>query len=543
MGCILGIEQPSAADRSGKVLPVSTVTSRGARPLDRWTQAGWRLSLLVGLVALAVVFWLRTLPIVSDPWDYVHAGIDFPDMTWNLVGTTRYGIILPLVVVTHFFHDSEAAFYLTPVAASAAMLACAHWLATRSFGRLAGLITVVLLLACSPVLLFSTRLYPDIFSASSVTVAVAAAIGTRDHWRRTPGARKRGIAMLVLCGLLLGLTWWMRETSVFAWPAIALALLWRGGPPRHLVALWTGGAALLMFVLECAISAAVHGDPLARINALTGSDMSTTVNPLDLPYLNQGRLAYLKVIPRVMLTLPDGPWLVAYGVAAVAGAALWGRRVGFFTFWFLSSLTLLVLAGGAVNPASPSLRLDLIRYWLPFLVPMVIAAVGAVALCFRGDGPVPRAFAGLGRARRAAVLVTALGVVLAPTIPTIHLVRTNPQFVVTNGGIMNDFRDWLAANDDDVSVIYSDLATDRQLPTYARTFWGRPVADVEFERLNDPATVPSGSHVVLFSENQDVCQFCADWERQLREKDPEFTADWDLVWKSRDATFQVYRVP
>jgi hypothetical protein len=532
---------------------IQATTSREAPSLDtaRWaarlgwlTRVGWPQSLVAGLVGGVVVFWLRTLPIVSDPFSYVHTGMDFPHPTWNMVGTTRYGIVLPLVPITRLFHDSEATFYLMPVVASIVLLASAHWLASRTFGRAAGVVAVVLLLGCSPILLNATRLYPDIFSASTTTLAVAVAVATRDRWRRRPDARLGGVVLLVLTGLAVGLTWWMRETSVFAWPAVAVALLWKSGPPRRLVALCAGGAALAMFVLEMVISALVFDDPMARLNALTGSDMSTTTNPLDLPYLNQGRLSYFAVIPRVMLTLPDGAWLVICGALAVAGALLAGRRIAFFTFWFLSTLVLLILAGGTLNPASPSLRLDLVRYWLPFLVPMILAATGALALAARAIAAQLGDTSWLSGARRRAVLiVVAAGLVLAPVLPTVQMVRKDPQFVVTNGGIMNDFRDWLGAHRSEVKVMYADLATQRQLPTYARTFWGSPLADVKFRRMELPFDPKPGSYVVFFSENQSVCLFCADWEAQIRAKRPHITARWDLVWRSRDSIFKIYRVP
>lgn len=500
-------------------------------------------ALVVGAVCAVVVFWLRTLPIVSDPYDYVRSGILFPDMEWNLVGTTRYGLILPLAVITSLFHDGEASFYLMPILASAALTGSAYWVARRSFGAVAGLVTVVLLLGASPVMLNATRLYPDIFSAASCAVAVAFALGTRDHWRRSPDARLRGVVLLVVTGLCVGLSWWMRETSVFAWPAVAVALLWKGGPPWRQVLLWAGGAAAFMFVLECVISQLVFDDPLARLNALTGSDMSTTTNPLDMPYLNKDRWEYMAVIPLQMLKLGDGPWLLGYGAVAILGGVLFSHKVGFHAFWFVSSLGLLVLAGGTLNPASPSLRLDLVRYWLPFLVPMIIAAVGTVATAVRAPSPVSDAVAAESRGRR--ILVGALGValVLTPTLPTLHLVRNDTQFVVANGGVMNEFRDWLAAHDDEVSVMYADLASQRQLPTYTRDFWGRPLAEVQFERMTPDVLPTPGSHVVLFSDGRGECLFCADWMRQIREANPDLTDDWDLVWRSRDSVFEVYRVP
>src|SRR6476469_8679890 len=61
------------------------------------------VSAAVGLVSLAFVWKFRTLPVPTDPWHYVLAGTTFPEPTWNMVGLTRYGVVLPDVLVTKLF--------------------------------------------------------------------------------------------------------------------------------------------------------------------------------------------------------------------------------------------------------------------------------------------------------------------------------------------------------------------------------------------------------------------------------------------------------
>ncbi|WP_157417098.1 glycosyltransferase family 39 protein [Nocardioides sp. Iso805N] len=525
-------------------IPQQDISSRRRRIARRLRQGGWPLSLAVGIVGALIAFWLRTIPIVSDPFNYVLAGQTFPQITWNMIGLTRYGIILPLIPITRLFHDSELTFYLTPTIATATLLACTHWLTTRFFGRAAGVAAAIMLLACSPVLTFSMRLYPDIFSASSTALAVTLAVASRDLAQRAERRRFALPTLLAATGLAVGASWWMRETSIFAWPIVAYLLLRRGGPARRMVLLYTASTALAMFVLELVVSQLAFGNWFARIHALLGVDMAATTNVNDLPYLNQSRVTYLLMIPRVLLQQPDGVVMLAEACVAVLGLIFFRRTVGLFTVWFMSITAFLILAGGALDPASPSIRLDLVRYWMPFLVPMIIAAVGTVSTTLRLAA---RGLTGwwseTPRRRVGAAAVVIAGFTLVAALPTANYVRHDPEFVVTNGGVMNDFRDWAEKNDTKINVLYTDLATQRQLPTYTRSFAGRQLANIAIERFPADAPPPPGSYVILFSDGQRVCGFCAQYIAQFRAAHPHAVAHWIPIWKSPGGTFKVYQVP
>jgi hypothetical protein len=500
------------------------------------------VSLVVGIVGGLVSFWLRTLPIASDPVSYVQAGIAFPKVTWNMVGLTRYGVVLPLAVIGRIFHQSEATFYLPPLAATVVLLASAHWLARRYFGPLAGLAATAALLACSPILINSTRLYPDIFSASTTTLAMACAVASRDAARGGAG-RVRVTLLMIGTGLAVGASWWMRETSVFVWPVIALVLLRRGRACRRQVLFYVGGAALLAFIAELLVSQLAFGDPLARIHALTSSDMASTTNPQDLPYLNQSRISYLLMVPKVMLTQPDGAVLVAEAVLTLLGAALLRRRVRLFAAWFGCAALLLILAGGTARPSDPSIRLDLVRYWLPFLVPMVIGAVGAVSTVLSAARSVvaERWLEGTTRPRVAGV-VAAAALVFVAAYPTGNYVAHDPEFDVTNHGVINEFGAWITQHRE-IKSLYADVATYRQLPVFLHTFFGRKIAKVKLHSYMPQTPPPPGSYVLLFSDGRRTCGFCNEWISEFRAAHPDAIASWKSIWKSPDGEFQVYRVP
>ncbi len=500
------------------------------------------LAVLVGLSASVASFKLRTLPVSTDPWHYVQAGLTFPERTWNMVGLTRYGMVLPMIPVTRLFHDSELSFYLTPVLVTGVLVGSVCWLATRFYGAVAGVTAALLVLANSVVLVNATRMYPDIFATAMVALALVFAVAARDRWRATERVDAGLVVLLALTGTAVGLSWWMRETAVFAWPVVALVLLWRGGPPWRLVLPAAGGAALAFLLLELGIGQWAFGDPWARFRALSGADLAQTTNPADLPYLGQGRLDYLEIIPRGMLAFADGGWMLTMAALAVVGGLLFPRRVGLFSGWFLLVLLAFVGIGGALRPDSPNIRLDVVRYWVAFLPPMVVAAVGTVAVATRWlAGRVGAARGGAGRTGTAVLLAGLL--VAGPVLASARQVGHTESYVVTNGGVMSTFRNWLHAHDRQVGRLLTDHATARILPTYTRSFTGHRMAHVHVLAIDRRPKARPGDLVVLFSAYTHVCWFCNHPITAWLAKHPGRLAHWRKVWQTPDRTFVVYRVP
>ncbi len=499
-------------------------------------------ALLVAVAGALASFKLRTVPVPTDPWHYVLAGATFPAESWNMVGLTRYGMVLPMMVVTRFFHDSELAFYLTPCLVTGLLVAAVYWLTDRFFGTVAALAAATLTLANGIVLTYASRLYPDVFAAAMTTLAVAVAVSARDAWRRESRLGAGLLTRLVLTGLLVGLSWWMRETAVFAWPVVAAVLLWRGGPPWRVAVPAAGLPALAMLGIEMLISRWAFGDPLARFAALTGPDLSATTNPADLVYLGQSRLDYLLLMPRMVAASPAGYWMLAMGALALAAGVVFPRRVGLFAGWFALVYLVLTAAGGGLRPDHPNIRLDVTRYWIAYLPPLTIAAVGGVATVLH---LMAAAWAKGWRPRTRAAIGGALAVLLVagPLKVSADGVRANPTFVVTNGNVMAEFRNWLHTHDAEVRDAYSDWESVRILPTYARSFTGRPMAHVRWHSLTGSRLRP-GDYVVLFSAYTGVCNFChvvvnSAWLPRHEER----LRGWDRVWRSDDRTFVVYRVP
>jgi 4-amino-4-deoxy-L-arabinose transferase-like glycosyltransferase len=501
-------------------------------------------AVLAGVLASVACFVLRTLPVTSDPWHYLHAGLTFPRRSWDLVGLTRYGMVLPEVGLTRLFHASELAYYLPPVLATGVLVGSTYWLTHRFFGHVAAVPACVLLLANSVVLLDANRLYPDIFAAATTTLAVLCAVRGRDAWRDRPRVDGRLWLRLVLTGLAVGLSWWMRETTVFAWPVVALVLLWRGGPPVRAVLPAAGGPALAFLVAEAGVSRWAFGDLWIRERALLRANLATSGNPTDRAYVGQGRLAYLRTVPHGMLGYADGRWMIAMAVVAVLGGLVLPRTVGLFSGWFVLVSGCLLAAGGLLRPGHPSIRLDDDRYWLMFLPPMVIAAVGTVAATARAGAarwPGGRP----GRPVRAVLgAVLALALVAGPVLASAQQVRRTPAFVVTNGDVMGRVRTWLHRHDAQVRVVVTDAASARLLPLYTLSFDGqRQLSHVRFVGFRKHLAPGPGQYLVLFSARNDVCVFCRARVDRWLSRPRHRMQDAVEVWHTPDRTVVVYRLP
>jgi hypothetical protein len=338
----------------------------------------------------------------------------------------------------------------------------------------------------------------------------------------------------------------MRETAVFAWPMVALVLLWKGGPPRRYSIALSGGTALAFLLLEMVVGQLAFGDPWIRFKALTGAQLSQTTNPADLPYLNQTRLAYLEMIPRGMLGFADGWWMIAMAVLAVVGLVVFPRKLGLFGGWFVLVYVAFNGIGGVLRPSAPNIRLDVARYWIGFLPPMVMAAVGTVTVVVTllakrlGERQ-----AGLGSgARRGLAVLVAVVLAAGPVVASAQMVRRTPTYVVVNGGVMSQLRNWMHAHDRQLGHrVLSDYASARILPVYERSFTGHRMSRMRFLAIDGKAKARPGDYVVLYSAHDLTCQFCYLATQAWLSKHPELPSRWHEVWHTRDRVFVVYRVP
>lgn len=493
------------------------------------------VALAIVTFVLATVF--RTVIVPTDPWHYVQAALDFPSTAWNAAGLTRYGVIFSLIPFAQVFGNAPVTYYTLPILCSGVLVALVYLLGTRLFGRIAGLVSAVLFLTNTVVFVNLTRMYPDLMATTLVTGAVYVAVLARDRWQAAGRVDRRAFVQFALVGLLLGWSWQVRETAIMAWPVPIAVLWWRGGPPLRKWFLPIAVPVVAAEVLDLVVNSLAYGKTLWRIRMLMGADLAGTTNPADLPYLNHSRLYYLTEIPRVALETVGGRWMLLFAVLAVLGLLIVPRRVGLVAGWFVLLYIAFSAVGGGMSPGHPSIRLDVVRYWIFFLAPMTLAAVGTVTVLLQ------KATASWPATRRR-VGAVALGVlaVVGPIVTWTGELRDNPTYAV-HGDPLAAMRDYFAAHDGEVHTVWSDWMSTRILPIYQHATFGDTRFHAQFKPLGGSRTfVPqTGDYVVLFSRHDGTCFFCRAVVNQWLSQH-HIPSTWKQQYVTPDGSLTVYRV-
>ncbi|RZS90213.1 dolichyl-phosphate-mannose-protein mannosyltransferase [Motilibacter rhizosphaerae] len=353
-------------------------TARGRHARDPHPQGrllGRGVDLLLVVVAVAVHLRVQWLVRPAPHWGDASDVYDFA-RSWPDVGSTpnhhamRIGSLLPARLAIDWFGPGQWAFYAWPVVTGALLVAATYVLARLLGGRavaVAATVAVVALPALvetsSGAVLTSWQLLPDVPCAALLTTTYAALAAASRTRRQAP--------WLVLAGLALGWAYLCREYAVLAFPAVLGALIALGIPWRRW--LWGVVPVLACFGLELWNDQRAYGKPLARWTEAAGhgSDGGGATTRADA----------WRGFADAMTTVPRGTTVVVLTVLAVAGPVLLHRqrRVALAPALHVACFWLgLTLLGGVLHPATPSLRIGILRYWLP-LVPLALVG-GALVL-------------------------------------------------------------------------------------------------------------------------------------------------------------------
>ena len=497
------------------------------------------LAVALGLVTVVVGFVWRSTLVTTDPWHYVRAAVEFPAprSSWNVVGLTRWGMIVPLLPFAKTFGPAEITWLVLPLLSSGVLVASIALLTARFWGRAAATVAAVLFVLNPVVFANLSRGYPDLTATALVTAAAAAAFAARDAARA--GARRLLVAALLLVGFLLGWSYEVRETALMGFPVVAAILLWRGGPSLRVAVPAVAAPVLGWLAAEVLLNKYAYDEGLLRVRALTGISLVDSPFPDDRWYLNHSRDWYVTILPRVMAAIPGGWWMLAAAALAVVGGLLFRRTVGVFAAWFALLVGFFVAVGGGLNPAAPSIRLDLGRYWLFFLAPMTIAAVGTCAELARR---VAASKGGTGRRRiRAAVAAATVLVCAGPVAIGVRQVAVTPAYLPNNGNPLAALRTELARRDDAVETVWADVETRKLLATYQRSFFGAPMWSAQTRALTGQAEPRPGDWVVLFSTKDRTCGFCYRAVHHYLARHP-VPRTWRLEWQTPRADVLLYHV-
>jgi hypothetical protein len=524
---------------------VPEVVVAGRPDVRRITRRDVGLAAVLGLLVVLVATVFRSALVPTDPWHYVQGALAFPEGTWRPAGLSRWGFLLPIIPFARVWGDATATYYVIPLLSTGVLAAVLFLLGTRFVGRLAGVLGVALALATPLVFVNLTRGYTDLTATMLVGLAILLATLAQDAARDATAAGRpwgwRVPVLLVATGFVTGWSFEVRETAVFAWPVIGWILLRIGAPLRTLA--WAAPPALAWLVLDMALAAWIYDDPLLKLRILLGADIATSEVSSDAGYVGQGRWWYATVLPRSIWDVSGGPaLLLALGVGLVGGL-VFRRELGRLWAWGALALGLLWAQGGVLAPASPSIRLDVARYWLAFLVPLLAVAAGTCVLAVRrAAGP-----------WRPVALVGASLLVLGVLVPAGRFAVTYPGFAPNGGDALAELRTHLARTGDLDQRVWADWGTQRVLPTYQVGTFGDPQWSApRFRSLNrmvreapqGPADSPQpGEYVVLYSTQDRTCWHCRRAVRVVEAVyGPMPKPGWTPVFTSSAGNLTLYRI-
>ncbi len=488
---------------------------------------------VVALLAMGVAIYFRSSLVPTDPWHYVQGAIAFPEGTWRPAGLSRWGFVLPIVPFARLWGDATATYYVMPLISTGVLAGVLFLHGTRCWSRTVGALGALFALVSPVVFVNLTRGYPDLMVTALVGLALLLAIQAQDAASDAQEAGRgwgwRVPMLLAACGFAAGWSFEVRETAVFGWPVIGW-VLWRIGRPLRTL-LWVIPPALGWLVLDLWLCASVYGDPWLKFRVLTGADISSSEVAIDAVYVGHSRAWYATIMPRSIWEQAGGPALFVCLVVGLLGGVVLRAQLGRVWAWGAVPLALLWLQGGVLDPAHPSVRLDIARYWLPFIVPLVLAAVGTVVITVsRSRG-----------LRRVAVATAGSLLGVGVLVPAVHHATTYPSLVPNGGGALGELREYMAATGGiPHGRIWADWGTRRVLPTYQRGPFGDPLWDMgDVRSLNalliapTPSPVPRpGDHVVVW--------------RALEEVEAAFgpfPADgWQLLFTSSAGNLRLYQL-
>jgi hypothetical protein len=212
--------------------------------------------------------------------------------------------------------------------------------------------------------------------------------------------------------------------------------------------------------------------------------------------------------------------------------------------WFVLVYGLTVLAGGALDPAHPRGKLDIARYWIPFVPATSLVVAGVVAVV---GGWVARRLLRSGSrplltALPAAVL--AVLVCVGPVATGVSYATTNQAFAPNGGAALEELRDHLRGKDLGSSVLWTDWETRRIIPPYQRDlFGGKRVWKSTTKSLTGAGEPTTGDYVLIFTKGSNTCPFCttalAPWRAKHSGPVP---ATWTTDFVSDEGNLTLYRV-
>jgi hypothetical protein len=332
-------------------------------------------------------------------------------------------------------------------------------------------------------LLNSSFIFPDTLATATFAAGFLFLVLGRTVREDQEEGRLATLAVL-LAGVLFGWTYLVRELSPILLPAVVAAVVLLHYPLRRVLVL--AGAALATASLELLYGLVGPGDPLARVHELLerGDKPIRPARRLFIEHLHSqlnDPLDSVLVFPRLLLSWDIG-WLflLLIGIFAVALVRFRDRRLWLFGAWSLSFWAVMVVFGLWRLPSGDLIvNVTNIRYWYPIFPALLMGAFGSLALL--GSRSIPP----LRGIRVAHVLATGLAA-LALIPGSLEFSNCAAKDVWRNEPAerWHELRSWFASpRADAYGVIWSDNVTQRLVPAYTSTTFGRRLWEGTVKRL------------------------------------------------------------
>jgi hypothetical protein len=417
----------------------------------RTTTGVMRWAPMVGLLALYMLVQLAVLPEIhwGDTLRVYGYATTWPDTTLDH-HALRLGVTLPTILSQRLFGYGAFSFYLVAISYGLLLVAGTYLTGRRLFGTAAGVAATVALIMSPYVVqperfLTSGLILPDLPAAAAFTFGVAYLLRGLEHDQHAPPhAQHRAF---VIAGLSFGLAYLVREYVPVMYLTIPIAFLLWHVPLRRMA--WVAGPMAGILAFELGVNALVHGDALARFH-VAGAHGDPLASPITtgetvglwLQAFNEPAADQLLFVCLVLLLL--------------SAIVTRDRRPVLLVVWFGSLLAAMLALGGLLDPAAPSLRIVLTRYWFPVFPALLIGGVGAVAQLAQALAD-RRHFrlASLGAVAGAVWLTAAT---IAPGLTTVRTTDPDLEWV--------ELRAWLGQEGSSIPSIATDSRTDLQLNVY-----------------------------------------------------------------------------
>lgn len=420
----------------------------------RLTTLAWVL-----VVAAGVQLAMLKPPFPSDSLAYLNWAAELPRVSISH-GTTRLGVLLPVRLAIEGFGYSEAAYYVIPSIHFLVLVGSIYVIGASVAGSVAGAVAALATATSTITLGHTSQIVPDPFAAAWFTCAVA--IILRAERSANPNL------LLLTGGLTFGIAYACREYALFLIPVIGVvgwAKKW-----NHKQWLLLGAGFLIVVVVEWSLLGVIFGDPLARLKAIAGfADKGATGASELLKEYGAGatRATVLSRAPRAFMAFSVGSLLLA-GVAALAITFLVSPRhrgvTSVLLVWIASMWVPMILLAGILDPQTPRIRDNHIRYWFLVLPAMflALAVVGrAVVDAIR-----------LSWVRWTTVL--SMIVILSSSVShDLQAIPRSREFRGTGATQWDEVRDWLRRSGSAIDHIYTDERMARVLPLYTREVFGQ----------------------------------------------------------------------